>query len=240
MWVITKEDLILIGLVAAAVIVGLLVAFQPRSVSQVPEPIPASAPAASTAAPEVTASTEETSGAAAQVETPSVVIEPTPEPAKAVDGVIYADEYDHITSAGGFQICWSNDDTFLHVGLVSPGIGYLAIGFDPDDRMRGANIIIGAVTADGLVIRDDYANGPVQHNADTVLGGTSDIVAAAGTEQNGKTYLEFVIPLDSGDSFDKRLVPGETYDILIAFHETNDDFNTWHSRRGTGSLRLDP
>jgi hypothetical protein len=237
--IISKEDLILVGIIAVAVVVGLVLAFQPRPVTGTGSVAVAPTSPSAAAAPQAT-SQGASDEATAQVDARTAAVEVPSGPIVAVDGVIYADEYAHITSAGGFEICWSNDDTYLRVGLVSPGTGYLAIGFDPEERMRGANIIIAAVTGGRLTIRDDYANGPVQHTADTALGGTNDIVAAAGIEQNGKTYLEFVIPLDSGDPMDKRLVPGETYDILIAFHETSDDFNTWHSRRGTGSLQLDP
>jgi len=72
-------------------------------------------------------------------------------------------------------------------------------------------------------VRDDFGTVPVAHSADMSNGGTNDIVDAAGCEANGKTYLESVIPLDSGDPADKPLVPGSTYKALIACHETDDE-----------------
>jgi hypothetical protein len=161
-------------------------------------------------------------------------------PAIAVDGVIYADEYAHSTEAGGFQVHWSNDASYLRVGVISPGTGYVAIGFDPDDRMQGANFVLAAVRNGQVWTRDDYGHGVLAHAADVSLGGTDDILAAAGRETDGQTYVEFMIALDSGDRMDKPLVPGNTYDIVIAFHETSDDFDTYHSRRGAGKIRLDP
>ena len=161
-------------------------------------------------------------------------------PVVAVDGVIYDGEYAHSTEAGGFQIHWSNDASFLRVGVISPGTGYLAIGFDPDDKMQGANFVLAAVRDGQLWTRDDYGYGPLAHASDVSLGGTDNILAAAGREGEGKTYVEFVIALNSGDPMDKVLVPGTTYDIVIAFHETSDDFDTYHSRRGAGKMKLDP
>jgi len=157
----------------------------------------------------------------------------------AIDGVVFSGEYAHRTDAGGFEVHWSNDINFLRVGLVSPGTGYVAIGFDPDHRMKGANFIISAVKNEQLMIRDDYGDGSVSHTADTLLGGTNDIIEAAGREQDGHTTVEFVIPLATRDPNDKTLVPGETYDILIAYHQTNDSFAVRHSRRGSGTIRLD-
>jgi hypothetical protein len=239
--VVSKEDLILIGIIAVLVVFGLFVVFQPR-----PPAVAEAEVSPQAALPAVVVEVPAPPPVVAETPTPIPVLTPQTTvsaptiPVVAIDGVIYADEYAHTTSAGGFQICWSNDDETLRIGLVSPGTGYLAIGFDPENRMAGANFILGAVVAGRVIVRDDFGVGPTQHAPDTAGGGTDDILAAAGSEQNGKTYLEFVIPLDSGDPMDKRLVPGETYKILIAFHETSDDFNAWHSRRGTGSLGLDP
>ena len=39
---------------------------------------------------------------------------------------------------------------------------------------------------------------------------------------------------------DKVLTPGATYDIVIAFHEMNDDFDAYYSHLGVGKIRLDP
>jgi hypothetical protein len=217
MWILTKEGLIVIGIVAALGVVGLVLLLQPN--------VPA-APAVAPPPAEVQA---------APPSAPASAL-----PVTAVDGVIYAGEYAHNTEANGFAIHWSNDARTLRVGLISPGTGYVAIGFDPVSRMEGANFVLGAVTDGRLTVRDDFGTGPVAHSADTANGGTSDILDAAGCEANGKTYLEFVIPLDSGDPMDKRLVPGGTYKVLIAYHETNDDFGAWHSRRGSGSIMLDP
>jgi len=166
-------------------------------------------------------------------------IEPAPVLPVAIDGVVFAGEYPHRTEAGGFQVHWKSDMNTLRVGLVSPGTGYVAIGFDPEYRMKGANFIIAAVHDGGLAIRDDYGDGSVSHTADTLLGGTDDILEAAGREENGRTTVEFVIPLRTRDENDKTLVPGETYRILIAYHHSSDSFAVRHSRRGSGTLRLD-
>ena len=173
------------------------------------------------------------------VDVPEVSVEPIAVIPIAIDGVVFPGEYGHRTDAGGFEVHWSNDINFLRVGLVSPGTGYVAIGFDPDHRMKGANFILGAVDDGRLVVRDDYGDGSVRHTADTLLGGTNDILEAAGREEEGRTTVEFVIPLATRDPMDKTLVPGETYDILVAYHNTSDSFAARHSRRGSGTIRLD-
>ncbi|MCK5245655.1 hypothetical protein KAR02_02050, partial [Candidatus Bipolaricaulota bacterium] len=174
--------------------------------------------------------------------------EPAPEPAvpatssssvPIVDGIIHTGEYAHAMEAGGFRVYWTNDAIVLRMGLFSPGTGYVAIGLDPDRRMEGANFIIGTVRNGQVDIRDDYGTASLSHGADIANGGTNDILAAAGRELSGQTTIEFIIPLNSGDRFDKPLVPGQTYSVLIAFHDTSDDFSARHSQRGSGEIRLD-
>jgi hypothetical protein len=261
MLVISKETLIIVGVLLAVGILGLvLVLTAPRSESVAAglsappaaptagvKPTPPPAVPATTQAPPTTvvqapAATTAPTSSFVQVVQPAETPPASPAipVAAAIDGVIYEGEYAHSTEAGGFQIRWSNDASFLRVGLTSPGMGYLAIGFDPDDRMQGANFVLAAVRSGQLWTRDDYGNGPLTHASDASLGGTDDILAAAGRESEGKTHVEFVIALNSGDRFDKLLTPGTTYDIVISFHETNDDFDTYHSRRGAGKMRLDP
>jgi hypothetical protein len=246
MWIISKEGLIVIGVVAVLGIIGLVLLLQPARPPVAPATQTVVAPAATvpvTPAPPVT-SVPATVEAVAPAS--SVASAPTTPPAtsatgpvEAIDGVIYAGEYAHSTEAAGFEIHWSNDARVLRVGLISPAVGYLAVGFDPVSRMQGANFILGAVTDGKALVRDDFGTGAVAHSSDVAGGGTNDILEAAGCEANGKTYLEFVIPLDSGDAMDKPLLPGNAYKVLIAYHETNDDFDAWHSRRGSGTIALD-
>ncbi len=254
MWIISKEGLIVIGVVAVLGIIGLVLWLQPArpavapTATQIVAPPAAAAPQPVTAVPVTPAPPAASAPATAQAATsaspaalaPATSATSASGPVTAIDGIIYAGEYAHSTEAAGFEIDWSNDARLLRVGLISPGTGYLAIGFDPVSRMQGANFILGAVIDGRTVTRDDFGTGAVAHSSDVAGGGTNDILEAAGFEVNGKTYLEFVIPLDSGDSMDRPLIPGHTYKVLIAYHETSDDFSAWHSRRGSGTITLDP
>ena len=154
-----------------------------------------------------------------------------------IDGAIEPDEYRHsMTDPGtGMEVHWQNDATDLYVGLVSPGTGWEAIGFDPTRKMQGANIIIGVVNKDGLVIEDHYGSAQTAHRADK----ESQILQASGREENGKTTIEFVIPLASDDPNDVSLVPGAEVTIILAYHSSSDRLTTRHTKRSTTSIILD-
>lgn len=191
-----------------------------------------------------------------EVDVPAPV-EPTEEPAEpasaggdaeaprvvtvySIDGDIGAEEYPHMAEIAGVEVYWANDATYLRVGLVAPGTGYVSIGFDPVRRMEGANFIIGYVEDGVGYFRDDFGTEPTVHMADVDRGGMDHIVSSAGGEWVDRTILEFMIPLDSGDESDKPLTPGNTYTVLLAYHDLQDGFTTRHSRRGSGEIRLDP
>ena len=74
----------------------------------------------------------------------------------SIDGVIGANEYVHHSEVAGIEIHWSNDATYLRMGLVAPGTGYVSIGFDPVRKMEGANYVIGYVQDGKGYFRDDF------------------------------------------------------------------------------------
>ena len=113
--------------------------------------------------------------------------------------------------------------------LNGPTTGWVAVGFDLTQQMLNANIIIGYVVSGTPVIRDDWGVQATSHRDDTLLGGTSDVITDGGFEEGGSTEIHFTIPLNSGDAFDKVLVPGNTYTVIMARSDNGgDDFSAPH------------
>jgi len=160
-----------------------------------------------------------------------------------VDGIINDNEYprqiqEPITE---IKIYWYNDEIHLYIGLVSPGLGWIAIAFDPTypDHYE-TNIIIGYVVDGQLFIWDHYGTGATIHESDETLGGTNDILESAGTELEGRTIVEFKIPLNSSDAYDKTLEPNETYTIIVAYHSTADYLASQHTATGIITIETIP
>ncbi|MCX6101277.1 MAG: DOMON domain-containing protein, partial [Candidatus Bipolaricaulota bacterium] len=74
------------------------------------------------------------------------------------DGVVYAGEYRNnlYDPQTGMSLFWQNDQTNLYVGLISPGTGWLGVGFSHRTGKPGSNIIIGAVANGTVTIQDTY------------------------------------------------------------------------------------
>jgi hypothetical protein len=155
----------------------------------------------------------------------------------ASDGAIAPEEYRHVLVDQGTNIVlfWQNDASTLYVGLVGPGTGWVAVGFDAKNRMQGANILIGAVTAGTLTLEDQFGSGPFSHRGDRV----SSLLQRGGSEVDGKTIIEFALPLAAGEADDVALSPGQTVTVLLSFHSTSDGLTTKHTGRSTVTITLD-
>jgi hypothetical protein len=139
----------------------------------------------------------------------------------------------------GITLAWLPDGANLQVEVTAPSTGWVAAGFDPTTGMQDANIIIGYQIDTLTVIRDDWGNSPSTHRADTLLGGTDDILAYDGSENQGSTTLSFTIPLDSGDSFDKPLMMDSTYTVALGYAaDGGDDFSAPHEFFTTTTITI--
>jgi len=197
------------------------------------------APTATTAPEDYPPATPESTEPTAAYPEPTEKVEVTT--VRKADGIIQLGEYQHETLIDNFALWWANDADTLYMAMQGPTTGWVAVGLDPENRMQGANMIIGAVVDGAPVIYDAIGLAPVgpNHPEDTAQGGTVDVLAFGGIEQDGQTLIEFQIPLDSGDAYDKPLTPGQTYRVIVATGES-DDISSAHTFRGSTEIQLKP
>jgi len=141
----------------------------------------------------------------------------------------------------GYTLEWLVEDSTgsLRVRMTAPTTGWVAVGFDPTTMMMESNLIIGYVSDGEPQLRDDWGDGPTSHASDIDLGGSDDAELLDGSEASGETMLEFRIPLDSGDAYDKVLEEGSTTTILLAHGgDGADDFTSQHTWVETAELEI--
>jgi len=132
---------------------------------------------------------------------------------------------------------WKVEGKNLHVKLRAKTLGWIGVGFNPTKIMKDANIIIAYVKDGKVTIRDDFGTKEKRHASDIELGGQDNILNAKGTEENGATSIEFSIPLDSGDIYDQKLIPGKEYKIMFAMGE-EDSFTKKHKKKTKVTITL--
>lgn len=158
------------------------------------------------------------------------------------DGVISEGEYSkNLTLYGGrYVVSWRNDGETLYMGLAGRAEGFVAIGFEPTQAMKDADMVMGWVSRGEATVLDLYSTGVYgPHPPDEELGGTNDILSFGGREADGWTVIEFERRMDTGDRFDQAFRPGETVDIIWSI-SSSDSLDIRHNvGRGGGRISLD-
>jgi len=157
-----------------------------------------------------------------------------------IDGKIEKNEYpfSYFDNVTGITLYWHNDSVYLYIGFKSQASGWTAIGFNPERLMKDANIILFTIVNENTIARDDFGTSNFTHSSDEELGGNFDITEYAGMKENNTTTVEFVMPLDSGDKYDRVLEPNVSYSLILAVNLTNTDFSSKHSKRSSTIIKL--
>eukprot|EP01124_Arcella_intermedia_P035842 TRINITY_DN9230_c0_g1_i1.p1 TRINITY_DN9230_c0_g1~~TRINITY_DN9230_c0_g1_i1.p1 ORF type:complete len:837 (+),score=145.72 TRINITY_DN9230_c0_g1_i1:64-2574(+) len=111
----------------------------------------------------------------------------------------------------------------LAVQVDTNSTGWIAIGFGYESAMRNIDLVVGnllPVTSflEPVVVSDFWADPLGIPRLDTSLGGTNNLVARGG-QKNGRTWMEFFRPLDSGDEFDEPIMIDGMTKVYWAYGE---------------------
>lgn len=157
----------------------------------------------------------------------------------APDGVITPGEYTDVKVYGDYEIHWATDEQYIYVGMRAETGGWVAVGFDatPGQGMANADMVLGVVDGDDVIISDEFGTGRTTHRPDAELGGTDDILEYGGTEQGGFMVIEFKRALDTGDPYDAVLTEG-TMTIIWAYSDSKSLTDYHSANRGYGEITL--
>lgn len=140
---------------------------------------------------------------------------------------LFAVEYDHQVEAKGVAFSWKIDGDTMHAKMSAKTKGWVAVGFNPSEKMKGANFIIGFVKNGKAEITDHYGKSAVAHAADTTNDGSEDVTLVGGSEEKGVTTIEFSMPINSSDANDSVLTTDGDTVVLLAY-ATRDSFKARH------------
>jgi hypothetical protein len=155
-----------------------------------------------------------------------------------LSGRAFATDYEHAIRLPEFSFEWRLDGSNIHIRLSARTTGWVSIGFSPDGRMQGANLIIGYVNDGQVEIQDHFGIRGIQHIADVRNGGRDDVTRSGGNESAGLTTIWFTIPLESGDENDFPINPSEITNVLLAFGPDRKDVTSRHRYRTTLRVNL--
>ena len=60
-------------------------------------------------------------------------------------------------SGGDLEVFWKTDDENLYMALKGKTTGWISVGFDPIEWMKGADIVIGSVDGQAVIVEDQFS-----------------------------------------------------------------------------------
>jgi hypothetical protein len=159
-----------------------------------------------------------------------------------VDGEILEDEYEFRVSLGDghFDLYWKFlDNDTIQMAIEAKASGMVAVGFEPTVRMKDADMVIGFRQSSGdFDLHDAWSIGETgPHPDDADEGGSFDLLEYTVKESGGVTTAEFTRLLSTGDDLDND-IPREGKMTLIWATSNTDEFETYHTRRGTATVDM--
>lgn len=149
---------------------------------------------------------------------------------------LWAAEAPVVAEQNGIRLSVSIKGDTAEVTVSAPGTGWVAVGFNPSNRMKDADFLIGYVKNGVVHVSDDFGVANTAHKPDTEIGGKNDIISYSGSEANGVTTVTFVVPRDSGDPKDAKLGPGQH--TVILGYSNSDSFTAFHRKVGKTTIVL--
>jgi len=138
---------------------------------------------------------------------------------------------------GDILFSWRIENGYLEGELKSPGKGWVAVGFNPENLMQGADFVIGYVEDGNVYIRDDYGSWYTSHDSDISMNGSEDIEVLGGGEDESGTTIQFRKPLSSEDVNDHTFAIGEEIPVIFAY-SNEDSFTGMHLKKGKAKIRF--
>ena len=150
----------------------------------------------------------------------------------------FSAEYQHSLDIEKMNFSWTVDGDKLAVKLSAPTDSWVAVGFNPTNKMKDADMIIGYVKKGKVTIKDEYGVSASNHKSDTKIGGTDNVTVVGGSEEGGVTTIEFSIPLNSGDDKDTVIDPNADTVTIFAYGTGRDSFRIKHNFAATETINL--
>lgn len=155
-----------------------------------------------------------------------------------LSGTLQAADYQHSLTVDRMTFAWSVTGENLVVKLSAPTTGWVAVGFNPTDMMKDANIIIGFVKDGKVEISDDFGVQPTQHFPDSKRDGADNVTVIGGSESGNTTTLEFSLPLKNGDPNDCVIDPKADTKVMLAYGPDRDSTKLKHQFAKTLTVNL--
>jgi hypothetical protein len=140
---------------------------------------------------------------------------------------------------GGMELSYSCDTAYLHLNLSAPTRGWLAIGFNDRPGIEGTYLLMARVQDGRAEVVAHYTIRPGNYQSLVSLGETEQCTLVSGSEVGNRSLVSFSLPLNRVGKYQKALVPGNPYHLILAYSR-DDDFQHHSTMRTSLKFTLCP
>jgi hypothetical protein len=110
----------------------------------------------------------------------------------------------------------------LSIELSAPTSGWLAIGFNAQQSIKGTHLVMCHVVDDKIKVVEHYTVSPGNYQAISALGGENAVSNIKGRQHGQTTNISFDLSIDPVDRYHKNLAKGNAYFITLAYSQSDD------------------
>jgi hypothetical protein len=140
-------------------------------------------------------------------------------------------------SRNGMTVTWYHQNERIYFGISAPTEGWVAIGFNFSDDIKGTYLLMGNVVDNKPNVVEHFTIRAGNYKPFTALAVPSEVQHLEGIENNRNTTLSFSVPEKANSKYQKDLLPGLKYVLHIAY-SGEDDFQHHSMMRTTVTISL--
>jgi hypothetical protein len=140
-------------------------------------------------------------------------------------------------SKNGMTVTWYHQNERIYFGMSAPTDGWIAIGFNVSDDIKGTYLLMGNVVDDKPNVVEHYTVSTGNYKPITAFAVPSQVQHVEGVESKKNTVLNFSLPVKAISKYQKDLLPGCKYMLHIAYSR-EDDFQHHSMMRTSVNILL--
>jgi hypothetical protein len=140
-------------------------------------------------------------------------------------------------SQNRMTVTWYHQNERIYFGISAPTEGWVAIGFNFSDDIKGTYLLMGNVINDKPNVVEHYTISAGNYKPLTAFAVPSQVQHIEGIENKNNTLLNFSVPVKANSKYQKDLSPGLKYIMHIAYSR-EDDFQHHSMMRTTVNISL--
>lgn len=137
----------------------------------------------------------------------------------------------------GMTVSWYFGDKEIHFEMSAPTNGWVTVGFNESSGTKNAYLLMGHIVKGEANVVEHFTQSVGNYSPIPDLGGTVLVRNVSGKEKNEKTSLKFSLPIDKATEYQKKIIEGEEYHMILAY-SVDDDFQHHSIMRTSVEIQL--